>query len=213
MRKTSIALISLSLLGNMAFAEEQSDRLREDKQHVRTWNNFADALLAEHQQIIKSDGLIKTEKLGGYYNKPDFYREVTYKHKKTGNVRSRVQWETDNPDRVHVMELFYYDDKGRVSRDYTVAFLPVHRNAPAQTLIALHNYNGDLHAFRSWDASGITVFERCEGKFKGEEVDISYEDYEIETMLLDPKKSDMAKPVYKACFARLPVKAGKYLKP
>lgn len=214
MRTLNLAVISFLLAGNIALAAEQADRLREDKEHVSSWNHFADACLDAHNKIIQThDDLVKKEKLGGYYNKPEFYREVTYTDKKTGLVKSRVQWETENPDNVHVMELFYHDDKGRVERDYTVAFLPVFRNAPTQTLVALHNYNGDLHSFRSFDASGTTVFERCEGTFKGEDVDISYEDYEIETLRLRPNKGEMATPLYQACFGDLPLKADKYLLP
>ena len=199
MLKTTITILSLSLLASISVAADKSDRLREDSTHVKTWNKFARACETAHKSIVKKGGLIKKEKLGGYYNKPDFYREVTYTDKKSGLVKSRVQWETDNPDNVHVMELFYHDDKGRVEVDYTVAFLPVHRNAPTQTLVALHNYNGELHSFRSFDASGTTVFERCEGTFKGEDVDISYEDYEIETLRLRPNKGEMATPLYQAC--------------
>lgn len=213
MYKIVIALTSLSLLGGIAYAEESADRMREDKEHVNAWNHFADACLDAHKEIIKTNDLTKTEKIGGYYNNPNFYREVTYTDKKSGLVKSRVQWEKDEPNKVHVMELFYHDDKGRVERDYTVAFLPTHRNAPTQTLIAFHNYNDNLHAFRSFDASGVTVFERCEGNYKGKEVEISYEDYEIETLRLDPKKSDMAKPIYQACFGDLPLTAGKQIKP
>ena len=62
MRNTILALLSFSLLCNTAFAEEQSDRMREDKQHVNTWNTFAISLRAAHNKIIKNGDLVKTEK-------------------------------------------------------------------------------------------------------------------------------------------------------
>ena len=213
MFRTVITLLSLLVASGISYAEEQADRMKEDKQHVNSWNAFAAANKKAHTKILATHDIIETSKTGGYHNNPEYYREVTYTDKKTGRMLSRVQWETENQDTVHVMELFYYDDKGRVARDYTTAFLPGFRNAPVQTLVALHSYDNGLHAFRSFDAEGLTVFERCEGKFKGEDVDVSYEDYEIETLRLDPKKSDMAKPIYKACFGSIPITAGKYLKP
>lgn len=214
MNRLVIAVLALFAVGTLAHAAEGSaDRMREDKQHVLSWNQFAIDCKKAHEKIIETNDIIRSEKSGGYPGNPDFYREVTYTDKKTGLVFSRVQWEKENPDKAHVMELFYYDDKGRVKRDYTTAFLPGYRNAPVQTLIALHAYNKGLHAFRSFDADGVALYERCEGEFKGKSIEISYEDSEIDDMRVNPAKSDMGKPIYKACFDQIPLTAGKFLKP
>jgi hypothetical protein len=210
MFRTGAAVISVIFV--MATAQA-ADSLKEDSKHVKTWNRFADAMYELHKQRISKHEIITSEKIGGYYNDPDYYREVTYRSKKTGNILSRIQWEKDNPDVIHVIEMYFHDDKGRVMRDYTAAYLPGFRNAPVQTLVAFHGYNKDLHSFRSFDANGNVVFERCEGRFQGEHVDLAYEDYDIETMKLNPKNSDMTSPVYQACFKGLPDKAGKYLDP
>jgi hypothetical protein len=213
MNRLIIAVIVSFAVGTTVYAESSAQGMKEDKQHVLKWNEFAAACKEAHEKIIETNDIVQSEKSGGYPRNPDFYREVTYTDKKTGLVYSRVKWEKDDPKNEHVMELFYYDDKGRVKRDYTTAFLPGFRNAPVQTLIALHAYNKDLHAFRSFDADGVALYEHCEGTFKGENIDISYEDDEIDTMRLKPKKGEMAKPIYKACFDEIPLTVGKYIKP
>ena len=59
------------------------------------------------------------------------------------------------------------------------AYLPVFRNAPFQTLINLHHYEGKLDVFRQFDASGTRIYEQCKGRFLGGEVDISLEEDRI----------------------------------
>jgi hypothetical protein len=210
MFRTGIAVILAVFVMVTAHAAES---LKEDSKHVETWNRFADAMYTLHKQRVAEYDVVTTEKLGGYHGQPNFYREVTYRDRKTGNMLSRIQWENANPDTIHVIELFFHDDQGRVVRDYTAAFLPGFRNAPVQTLVAFHGYNNGLHAFRSFDANGEAVFERCEGEFNGKSVDLAYEDYDIATMKLNPEQSKMVTPVYQACFNGLPDKAGKYLTP
>lgn len=194
-----------------ATAAESADSMKQDNKQVDDWNVFAKNLYKLHQkQIAKTDVKVTSEN-GGYRGK-DFYNEKTYTEKKTGRVLSRIQWELDNPDLMHVIEVFVYDKQGRVTRDYTAAFLPVYRNAPVQTLIALHNYNGDLHAFRSFDASGIPTFERCQGSYQSKDVDMDFEDYEIDDMRLQ-KGGIMSTPIYQACFGKIDLTAKKYLTP
>lgn len=210
MFKTAIAVVSMLSVMMSATAAES---LKEDTQHIKTWNHFADAMYELHKQRIKKHEIITSEKIGGYYDDPDYYREVTYRNKKTGNILSRIQWVKDNPDVIHVIELFFHDNEGRVVRDYTAAYLPGYRNAPAQALMAFHSYNGDLHAFRSFDATGEAVFERCEGRYKGEAVDIFFEDDDIDIMRRNPTKGEAATLLYQACFKGMPQKPGKYLDP
>lgn len=210
MFRTIIAIVSVFFVMATAHAAES---LKEDKQQVKSWNQFADAMYELHQRRMKKYDVITSEKIGGYYNDPDYYREVTYRNKKTGNILSRIQWEKDNPDVIHVIEMFFHDDEGRVVRDYTAAYLPGYRNAPVQALVAFHAYNGDLHAFRSFDANGEAVFERCEGQFQGKSIDLAYEDGDIEIMRRNPKQGEAVTPVYQSCFKGLPENAGKYLDP
>lgn len=196
-----------------AWAKENLAPMKEDRTHVHTWNKFAEDLLALHKQRVSRNKVRTTEKAGGYMNNPDFYKEVEYIDVKTGKLLSRVLWEKDNPDQVHVMEVYFYDAKGKPTRDFTAAFLPGYRNAPNQTLINLHGTHPQLKAFRSFDASGDRIYEQCEGSLGGKEVWISMEDYQIEYELRQGSKGVMGTAEYKSCFKGVSEDPGKYLTP
>lgn len=194
------------------WAAESNRAMKEDKTQVNDWNSFASDLYALHKKQLSSHKVKETVKMGGYRGRKDFYKEVTYADAQTGRILSRIQWERENPENIHVIEVFQYDQKGRVSLDYTAAFLPGFRNAPIQTLVATHAYNEGLHAFRTFDASGDTVFERCTGTYKGKTIALDFEDYQIETMRLDPAGM-MKSPEYQACFGTLELTAASFLPP
>jgi hypothetical protein len=193
-------------------AAESNKAMKEDKKQVNDWNSFASELYALHKDQLSRHDVKETVRMGGYRGKKDFYREVTYTDAQTGRVLSRIQWETENPENIHVIEVFQHDESGRVSCDYTAAFLPGFRNAPVQTLVALHSYNEGLHAFRSFDASGDAVFERCNGVYKGKEIDFDFEDYEIEDLRNDPN-GIMKTAEYQACFGKIDLSAAEFLPP
>jgi len=210
MRIGLILAIALSTTIAQVQAAERGQQT-EDTKHVRTWNQFADKLLAMHNKIVDSRDLIKTTRVGGYRGKPDFYKEHSYHDAKTKKLVTRIQREAKQPDLTHVLEVFLYDKKGRLARDYTVAYLPGFRNAPSQTLVTIYNYNGELKAFRNFDANNETTYESCEGSWKGKRVDFSFEDYEI----IDLRKPSGigSSPEYKACFGAIPLSAKKVLPP
>ena len=180
--------------------------------HVERWNRFADKLLELHNKIISQHKIRTTESIGGYFREPNFYKDVHYYDAESGRLLSHVQWETEHPDRVHFMEVYIYDKKGRVIRDFDVAYLTEGRNAPVQTLINFHNYSGELHAFRQFDASDNRIFEHCDGKYKGKKVKMNLSELDI-LELEDQPKSLLTSPEYKKCFGGLPNSAGKYLTP
>jgi len=186
--------------------------MHEDSVHVRTWNRFADDLLALHQRRLARREVRTEEHIGGYADISRFYREVSYYDADSGRLLSRIRWEREHPDRVHVIEVFVRDEQGRVVRDYTAAYLPYYRNAPSQTLISLHRYHGDLHAFRTFDASGARIFERCQGTWQGRELDFMLDEDAIYEQEGEPD-SVMESPQYKACFGDLQTTAEGYLKP
>lgn len=204
--KFHVSLILCAAVVAVPAYADRSNAVKEDPIHVQEWNRFAKAVLGLHQQRLVANDVKTKEKLGGYSDMPEFYREVEYRDARSGRLLSRIQWEAESPDTPHVMEVFLHDDQGRVKRDYTVAFLPGHRNAPIQTLVALHGYHGELHGFRTFDASGNRTFERCEGTFKGDSVSFYLEDDQI-IDAMNEKGGIMSKPVYKACFAGLSEKA------
>ncbi len=181
--------------------------------HVTRWIWFVDAVHALHEKQIKGKDIkIETTK-GGYARLPDFYQEKKYTDKKTGRLLSKVLWETKNDDLLHSIEVYVYDKKGRVIRDFGGSYLTHSRAAPQQTLISLHVYNQGLHAIRQFDATDARIFELCEGTFRGKKIAMRLGDMEI-LEYEDEPVSPMTTPLYKACFKGLPVKsAGKYLTP
>ncbi len=197
--------LALTALTHPVFAIASS---KEDKVQVRDWNRFASILLDTHNKIVRGDGLRQKEEIGGYYGLPDFYREVSTFDEKNGRLLSRIRWERKNPDRMHDIELFYYDKKGRLSREYSASFLARYRNAPRQTLVNLYSYNGDLTAMRQFDASGTRIFEHCRGTWFDKPVVISLE----EPLIATPDEL-LSSEAYMACFGFLPDQVGKYLDP
>ncbi|HEB67643.1 MAG TPA: hypothetical protein ENI93_06830 [Gammaproteobacteria bacterium] len=203
-----LALAGLVILSGLGVAG--AEVLKEDNVHVRTWNAFARNLEQLHRRLTSVEGIEVRTSIGGYAGKPKFYTEEDYYL--DGRLISRVQREREHPENLHAIEVYIRDEQGRVIRDYAAAFLPHYRNAPVQTLITLHRYNGDLHAFRSFDASGYRIVERCDGHLGKKEVQLLLDEDEIDDAIGDPN-GIMATPEYRACFGDLAEKAGKYLQP
>ena len=195
--------------GNTA---ETASSSSTNKKHVNTLNQFAQRLRILHEHQTTQNEIFQKESTGGYRGGDDFYREVKYYDKKTGNLLSRVMWEIDKPEQIHEIEVFVYDDNGRLKRDYLAAFLPVHRNAPIQTLINLHHQNDELKSFRQFEVSGEKIYEYCEGKFFGQPLNISLDDNDFvgssqETMKL------MESVEYLSCFGKTMATLGDYVNP
>ncbi|NIR62099.1 MAG: hypothetical protein GWO02_22750 [Gammaproteobacteria bacterium] len=196
----------------MSAEEVTQETLKEDQEHVQSWNEFAEDLVALNERILAQSDVKKSETLGGYHGMPEFYREVTYRDAATGELLSRVQWERENPDRLHAIEVYVRDGQGRLEVDYAAAFLPRYRNAPVQTLVNVHAYNDGLHAFRQFDASGERIYEYCEGRYRGEPVQIRLFADDLEGFSRRAEKV-MASEAYEACFERAPKTAERYLDP
>jgi len=179
-----------------------------DNNHVRTWNAFADAVYQLHVQSIAKVDIKQEVTKGGYPGNPDYYFETKYIDKKTGLLVSRVLREASNHENVHVIEVYVRDAQGKVIRDYLAAYLPKHRHAPIQTLVNLHQYKDNLHAFRQFDASGARIYEQCQGILNGEAVFLSLEEHEFY-----PDESVLSTREYQHCFNNIPVDAGDLLSP
>ncbi len=208
---SAFVIISLASVANIANAIE-GQVMKVDPVQVNTWNRFAETLIEfHHYRLVRADIEVR-ESVGGYSGMPEFYRQIEYYEKQTGLLMSRIQWEQDQPNTVHTIEVFIYDPQGRVKVDYLAAFLPEHRNAPIQTLINLHGYNGSNHSFRQFDASGVHIYEQCKGKHQGKELFISLEEHELTTphgQISSHRQTDK----YQSCFEQVPTEVSDYLDP
>ncbi len=184
-----------------------------DTSQVASWNRFVDKLYALHQRLIVAAGKVRqSERVGGYHRLPGFYREVSYYAESDGRLLGVIRWERAQPKRIHSIDVNVYDDRGRVIRDYSATYLPEGRNSPYQTLVNLHHYTAELHAFRQFDASGNRLYEDCKGTSAGKPVAIGLD---IFALVRDEGKRDgvVESPVYKECFGNLATSAGEYLNP
>jgi len=210
MRHLTFTLISsVFLMANSAIAEEQN--LKEDNQHIRKWTSFADNALALHKKIINNHPHTIKKSLGGYAGNKDYYIQEEYYSKKTGKLLSLVQWEKANPDVMHSVEVYVQDEDGRIIRDYTAAYLPGYHNAPVQTLVSFHQYSGKLHGFRSFDATGDRILERCQGEYKGKSFEFLMDEDDLYAASLNG--NPIEEKVYAKCVGSLPMTLGKYKDP
>jgi len=195
-------------------AEERSS-ISENTEQTRSWNRFAGSLYDLHKHLTERRKVHMEEETGGYgghLGGRDFYKEIKYYDSKNRRLLSRIRWERAPPARIHTIEVFIYDESGRLIRDYVAAYLPRFRHAPYQTLVNFHHYDDDLHGFRQFDASDIRIYEQCRGRFFGEAIDISFEEYEIPdhaSLIADA----VIREAYTACFSGMPASAAPYLDP
>ena len=204
--KSIIFVLITPFMSSLVFA---TDTMKGDNNHVRIWNKFADDTLALHKKLTQGKKLEVKTRIGGYANVKEFYVEHQYFEK--GKLISQVQWEKDSPKTLHTIEVFVRDNQGRIIRDFMAAYLPFYHNAPTQTLISIHSYKDNLHAFRSFDASGDVVLERCMGKDKkGQDVNMLLDE---DDLINDPDDMFTSKE-YSECFNGFKQeKLGKYILP
>jgi len=211
-RKFLVILFMVANVITPAFADSVRP-INPNEDHASRWNWFVDVVYALHKKQIKGKEIKIETTSGGYARLPDFYQSKKYIDVKTGQHLSTILRETKNPELIHSIEVYIYDKKNRIIRDFGGSFLTHARAAPQQTLITFHAYNRGLYAFRTFDATNNRIYESCKGKFRGKKVEISFGDMEI-LEYEDEKISPMTTKVYKTCFKGLPVRsAGKYLTP
>lgn len=212
MKKIVAALLVAGLTTATTAQADELKAVAVDEKQVAQWNGFADKLYQFHQRQLQGRETKRAERLGGYHELPNFYREVSFYDAKTEQLLSRVQWESQQPEVIHQIEVFVYDNQGRVVRDYLARYLPVYRNAPRQTLINLHHYDKDVHGFRQFDASDNRIYEKCSARRSGTKVLIELNEDEIERA--EANNGELTKSgTYRRCFGNLQKTAGIYLAP
>jgi hypothetical protein len=199
------------LLVNTVYAAEI---VSEDMGQVERWNQFARDLLtiAEHMKkgkvrIVESDG-----GYGGTTADLNFYHQIRTYDQASGKLLSDVKLENQPPKNLHIVEIYIYDQSGRLIRDYSAAYLPVHRRMPIQTLINFYAYSDNLDSFRQFDASDNLLYEHCRGSYDDEVVYLSLEYYEIPDDPLEIEDT-RRREIYRACFDAMPKSVGVYINP
>ena len=214
MKSSTLLLFIFMAIFNTANST-QNNIMKTDKVQVKKWNNFVAELYELHVDKTKNIPILTTEIIGGYgggFNNKEFYREISYVNKKTNKLISKIQWEVDNPNTIHTIEIFLYDTLGKIKTDFYARFLPYARNAPVQTLINLHNHNENLHAFRQFDANGELIYETCRGKFFNQDINLHLDNEEIQDFKIN-NTDEFLEETYNACFLNLAQTATAYLSP
>ena len=200
-------LTAMGLSVSAAWVNAQPVSVNQDQ--VQISNAFVEKLHQLHRQQLAGKQIRQEETFGGYKDLPQFYREVSYTDAASGRVLSRIQWESARPDRIHAIEVFVYDDNGRVIRDYSAWFLPHYRNAPRETNINFYSYENGVRSWRQFDVFGNRVYEKCNA---GEQVLVELWGDGISDAEDDPK-SVVHAPAYRRCFAQLATTPGKFVDP
>jgi len=206
-----VMTVGFTFLAASVNARENTRSVQVNEEQVKQLNTFVDKLHRLHRQQLQGRKIRETEQFGGYARLPEFYREVSYFDADSGRLLSRVQWERENPDRIHSIEVYVYDDRGRLARDYMAWYLPHYRNAPRQTAVNLHHYEGDLHGWRQFDGVGVRIYEKCT-RVPGEKLVFELADERIEQAEETPGSVAHTRD-YKRCFGGLEKTAGRYLTP
>jgi hypothetical protein len=206
--KAWIVLLTVAV-ANGAPAENDVTESMIDEEHSRTWNRFAEQVVALHRQQLAGREVRVEERVGNYGGemaKRYRFREASYYEAGSGRLLSRVRTDRDRPEEVQIAEVYLHDDDGRVRRDYAFVYLPWARGAPVRTFVSLHGYRNGLHAYRQFDATGNTLYEYCDGALDGRPVRIALPEERIGAVPGDAE-------AYRRCFAGLPEMAGAFLTP
>jgi len=210
--KFAIAVFLVAGLGAMPaiaqVAKKDIKSVKENVKQLKILNTFVDDLLRVHRHRLETRKIKQTDRIGGYQDMPEHFRDAEYHDAKSGLLLSRIRWENKPGGLPEMIEIYFYDKQGRVSVDYLAVFLPGYRNAPFQAVVNIHKHDDSLSAFRQFDTYEDRLFERCKGDFFGEKVDLLLNDIDI-----PPEPEDVSAELYTACFGLLPTTVGNYLKP
>jgi len=211
-KKISLVLIFILTFPFEFSIAQKQNQLTVDQIQVDRWNLFTNNIFTLHQQQLKHFTFKKEISLGGYQGYNNYYEEERYIDTKTNKLLSRIQWEKNNRNNIHMIEVFVYDKQGNIMIDYLSAYLPEHRNAPIQTLINLHHHDKDLHAYRQFDASGDRIYEQCRGNFFGNNLFMSIDEDQLPYGKPDFEEKHFNE-AYPSCFGDIALEAGIYINP
>ncbi len=208
-------LVVSIILVIVSFQTMSAELRHEDKSTPARLNQYVADLLLLHKLLIADKDIRIEKRTGGYggaTNDLEFYTEEKFYNASSGELISSIKKEKKNPENVHMIDVFVYDSDGRMSREYSASYLPVHRRSPHETRIIIHGFHNGLHSQREYDASGNRLSELCIGKHKNAPVHILYEEFEIPDHR-DEIDGNMAQQIYIACFRTIPGTIGSYINP
>lgn len=208
-----LAILALSSGCNKKTKDEEALSPHLVKMYKRL-NGFVDDLYTLHKKRLKGREFYTTEEVGGYggfTNDLEFYNKVNYYDSKSKQLLSTIKWEKKNPKNIHMIDLYMYDDQGRLKRNYSASYLPSRRISPLETLVTLHFYNNSYHSFREYDSSNIQVYEQCNdiADMKKTYIAYHYEDIPDSYQDLVPE----VQGIYRACFDHTSSTAKPYISP
>lgn len=170
---------------------------------------FKQALFELHQQQVK-DKQLRLEETEGQYNgkaaERYHYRDTKYYEVGSTRLLSHIRSDADSPETLHIIEIYVYDNTGRVVRDFASVSLPTSPAYPARTLLNFHRYNGELHSFRQFNEFGDVTYEDCAGLLKNRRLKLALDAADI-------KPAVTATLEYKACFDGMETEWGAYAIP
>ena len=197
-----VLTVLLSLITGCQTKAENGITLSPDLEKMyKGLNGFVNDLYVLHKKRLEGREFYITEEVGGYgglTNDLEFYNKVNYYDSKSNRLLSTIKWEKKNPDNIHMIDLFVYDNKGRLKRKYAAAYLPSRRVSPFVTLISLHYYRNNTHSFREFDVYNVRTYEQCNDIKDAKKIYFAfhYEDIPDSYRELDVEKHDK----YRACF-------------
>lgn len=207
MKLLALSFIIFNLVFCFNSPASGNEGAQPDNKIVNQWNTFVDNIYQLHLKQT-ADKEIKTSKRSGSYHRlPDFFQEVKFFNSDDNTLLSKIEWETQQPDKIHSIEVYIHDNENRLVREYFASYLPRYRNAPYQTLINLHHYTKSLHSFRQYDASDNLIYEVCKSTDTNEKL-FEHDDYEIPDSFMKGTGLDKT---YQQCFNRLPRSAKEHL--
>lgn len=177
-------------------------------------NGFVDEIYTLHKERLQRREFYTIEEVGGYgglTNDLEFYNKVDYYDSESKQLLSTIKWEKNNPKNIHTIDLYVYDEQGRLKRNYSASYLPSRRISPLETLITLHYYNDIYHSFREFDSSNIQTYEQCNdvNDIKKTYIAYHYEDIPDTYQDILPEKQK----IYRACFDHTENTVGLYISP
>lgn len=213
-RTLIVTVVIIGFLGvYTACADSGSISSDLQKRYARL-NGFVENLYSLHKKRIENRLYYEKESIGGYGGQTDnlrYYKELKYFDKESDWLLSIIKWERKNPDNIHMIDVYIYDDENRILREYSATYLPSRRAAPLETLITRHYYRDDLHSFREYDASDILIYEQCNSIKEPANIyfALHYEDIPDTYKEIEKDQQDR----YRACFDHADKSAGPFTNP